>query len=70
MENSFEKNPEVFLVTTANEESWPQGKKIVFLQEGCKLFSRRYMWENLGHDTFPYCLDTADKIQPALEVCR
>ncbi len=66
--NSFRKNPKVFLATTANEEFWDQKEKIVFLQDGCKLFSRKHIWENLDHETFQYCLDTAGKIQTAYEV--
>ena len=68
MGNKFGEGHGVFLVTTAREEFWDQKKKIIFLQDGCKLFSRRHIWERLDHETFQFCLDTGDKIQTALEV--
>jgi len=49
---------EVFLVTTALEETWPEdSQSILFLGEWCRLYSRRHHWTNLDSTVLPYHWD-------------
>jgi putative transferase (TIGR04331 family) len=51
------------LVTTALEATWPtDGQPILFLGEWCKLFDRRYVWENLDYTVAPYHWDDRNKL--------
>jgi putative transferase (TIGR04331 family) len=51
------------LVTTALEATWPtDGQPILFLGEWCKLFDRRYVWENLNYVVAPYHWDDRTKL--------
>jgi len=51
----------MFLVTTADERTWNKDKKIIFLGEWCKLYSRKHIWEKLDFETLPYHWDNRDK---------
>lgn len=39
-----------FLVTTADERTWPSKKKIAFLGEWCFKESRKHIWENMDYE--------------------
>lgn len=39
------------LVTTADERTWDKNKKIIFLGEWCKKYSRKHIWEKLNYST-------------------
>jgi len=36
-----------FLVTTADERTWPKDRPILFLGEWCRLYNRRHVWSKL-----------------------
>jgi len=44
----------LFLVTTALEETWETKKEIIFLGEWCKKISRENVWKNLNYKTQKY----------------
>jgi len=43
-----EKQPPVFLATTALEEFWDSSRQIIFLGEWCRRYDRRHYWTSLG----------------------
>ena len=51
-----------YLVTTADENTWPKEESIIFLGEWCKRYSRMSMWENLNADIEPYHWDDRTKL--------
>ena len=54
---------ELFLVTTALEDTWPEADKpVLFLGQWCKLYSRRDYWEKIDSKTVPYHWDDRDKL--------
>lgn len=57
----------MLLATTANEEFWDKNCKIIFLHEGCKLYTRKHIWQNLDSEVFSFQLDTAEKIHAAIQ---
>lgn len=52
----------MFLITTADEQTWKRGEKILFLGEWCKLYSRKEEWEKLDYDVLPYHWDNRKKL--------
>ncbi len=53
-----------FLITTADEKTWPEDKKhpVLFLGEWCKLYSRKSNWEKLDSKTHPHHWSDRGKI--------
>ena len=43
----------MFLVTTANQNFWKTGEKILFLGEWCKLYDQKHIWSKLDYETLP-----------------
>ncbi len=54
-----------FLVTTALEETWPDGVPVLFLGEWCRRYSRRERWASMDAVVAPYCWD--DRRQAATD---
>jgi len=51
-----------FLVTTAEERTWPTtGRRLLFLGEWCRLYDRRGAWERLDAEIVPYHWNDRDK---------
>jgi putative transferase (TIGR04331 family) len=52
------------LVTTSDQRTWPKDitKTIVFLGEGCKLYSQKYKWKGLDSKVIPYHWDNREKL--------
>jgi putative transferase (TIGR04331 family) len=54
---------EYYLVTTALEETWPDGNQpVLFLGEWCRLYSRKHRWEKMGAEVLGYPWDDRDKL--------
>ena len=54
---------ELFLVTTSLEKTWPdKNKKILFLGEWCRIYSRKNIWENMDANIVPYHWDDRKKL--------
>ncbi|MBF0405777.1 MAG: transferase [Candidatus Riflebacteria bacterium] len=51
-----------YLVTTADERTWPTGKPILFLGEWCRLYNRKIAWEKLDAKILPYHWDDRSKL--------
>jgi putative transferase (TIGR04331 family) len=51
-----------FLVTTADERTWPKNCPILFLGEWCRLYNRKATWQNLDAEMVPYHWDDRDKL--------
>ena len=51
----------MFLITTPIEETWKTNKKILFLGEWCKIYSRKNIWSKLDYNVLPYHWDNRDK---------
>ena len=56
-------NQKLYLVTTADENTWPKNKEILFLGEWCKLYKRKEVWSKLKHIDFPYHWDDRKKLK-------
>lgn len=52
-----------YLVTTADENTWPQKEEILFLGEWCKLYERKEVWSNLTYVDYPYHWDDRQKLE-------
>jgi putative transferase (TIGR04331 family) len=51
------------LITTAIEETWPNGKNSgVFLGEWCRIYNRKEIWEKIGCEIVPYHWDDRNKL--------
>lgn len=50
-----------FLVTTADERTWPKDQPILFLGEWCKLYARRHVWSKMNAQVVPYHWDDRNK---------
>ncbi len=50
------------LVTTAVEETWPEGEPILFLGEWCRRFSRRHRWSGLDAEVIDYHWDNRQRV--------
>ena len=54
---------ELFLVTTASEDTWPEpNKPVLFLGEWCRLYSRKDYWKKIVSKTVLYHWDDRDKL--------
>jgi putative transferase (TIGR04331 family) len=54
---------ELFLVTTALEDTWTESNKpILFLGEWCQLYSRKHYWAKFDSETVPYHWDDRVKL--------
>ncbi len=51
--NTAVPSADMFLATTAEESCWDKSKKIVFLGEWCRRFSKAESWEALETETLP-----------------
>ena len=54
---------DLYLVTTADESTWPHDKPIVFLGEWCKVNSRKIYWDKLQSETVDYHWDSSLKMK-------
>lgn len=43
-----------FLITTADERTWPKDQPVLFLGEWCKLYDRRHVWAAMDAEMVPY----------------
>lgn len=55
---------ERYLVTTADESTWPKNTRqpILFLGEWCRRYSRKVVWQNLDAEVLPYHWDDRTKL--------
>ncbi len=44
----------MFLATSADQRYWDKSQEILFLHEGCKLYSQKKDWEILNYSVLPY----------------
>lgn len=51
-----------FLITTADERTWPKDVPVLFLGEWCKLYNRRHVWEAMDAEVVPYHWDDREKL--------
>ena len=51
-----------YLVTTADERTWPENTPILFLGEWCRRYSRRTIREKLDAEVVPYHWDDREKL--------
>lgn len=51
-----------YLITTADENTWPADTPVLFLGEWCRLYNRRYAWEKLDAEVVPYHWDDRKKL--------
>jgi len=51
-----------FLITTADERTWPADRPILFLGEWCRLYNRKAVWKNLDAEVMPYHWDDREKL--------
>jgi len=51
-----------YLITTADERTWPKGQPVLFLGEWCRLYNRRSFWETLDAEVVPYHWDDRGKL--------
>jgi len=51
-----------FLVTTADEKTWPENSRILFIGEWCRRYSRKEVWSKLDTVLLPYHWDDRDKL--------
>jgi len=51
-----------FLITTADERTWPKDQPVLFLGEWCKLYERRHIWEGMDAQIVPYHWDDRKKL--------
>ena len=52
-----------YLVTTANEKTWPVDEPLIFLGEWCRLYNRKHLWEEMDSLVAPYHWDERQKLQ-------
>ena len=52
----------MFLITTADERTWRKDRKILFVGEWCKLFSRKKEWSKLDYEVLPYHWDDGKEL--------
>ena len=54
----------MILITTGLEETFPKefDKKIFFLGEWCKVYNKKYIWNELDSQTIPYHWDDRKKL--------
>ena len=52
----------MFLITTADENTWKKDEKIIFLGEWCKRYSRNQLWSTLNYEVLPYHWDDRDRL--------
>ena len=54
---------ELFLVTTALEDTWPESNKpVLYLGKWCQLYSRKHYWMKFDSEIAPYHWDDRDKL--------
>ena len=52
-----------YLITTADENTWPEGRPVLFLGVWCKRYNRRHVWSKLDSEIAqPYLDVDADKV--------
>ena len=51
-----------FLITTADERTWPCNQPVLFLGEWCRLYERQAAWKNLDAVVVPYHWDDREKL--------
>jgi putative transferase (TIGR04331 family) len=59
-----------FLVTTALEETWPDGGPVLFLGEWCRLYSRKNRWSMMDAAVLPYHWDDRAKLYSDYQYLR
>ena len=52
-----------YLITTADERTWPKDQPVLFLGEWCKRFSRKKNWSSLDSNTVTYHWDDRKQLQ-------
>lgn len=51
-----------FLITTADERTWPKDQPVLFLGEWCKLYERRHVWSAMDAEVVPYRWDDRKRL--------
>lgn len=51
-----------YLVTTADENTWPENASVLFIGEWCRRYSRKEKWSKLYAELLPYHWDDRDKL--------
>jgi len=51
----------MFLITTANEDTWKKDESVLFLGEWCKKYSRKSAWSSLDFEVLPYHWDDRER---------
>lgn len=57
----FESLKSRYLITTADERTWPTDQPVLFLGEWCKRHTRRHVWSGMDAEVVPYHWDDRDK---------
>ena len=53
----------MFLATTANQNYWDKGGRILFLNEGCRLYSQKHIWSKINHEVLPSQWNSPEQIE-------
>ena len=53
----------MFLATTANQNYWDKGGEILFLSEGCRLYSQKHIWSKINHEVLPSRWNSPEQIE-------
>ena len=51
-----------YLVTTADERTWPTDQPVLLLGEWCRLYDRKAVWEKLDAEVVPYHWEDREKL--------
>lgn len=51
-----------FLITTADECTWPDNQPVLFLGEWCRLYNRKVAWKHLDAEVVPYHWDDREQL--------
>ncbi len=52
----------MFLITTADQRTWDDKEKVLFLGEWCKRYSQKKSWSKLDHEVVPYHWDNRQRL--------
>ena len=51
----------MFLITTANEDTWKKDERVLFLGEWCKKYSKKSAWSNMDFEVLSYHWDDRER---------
>ena len=53
----------MFLATTADQRFWKTNETILFLGEWCRLYEKKTVWSQLGHEVLPHHWNNQSKLK-------